>query len=261
MKDGDTMSEIILQTKQLCKEYGLTQSKRVTALKNVDIELERGRIYGLVGNNGSGKTTLMRIISGLVRATSGEISLFGSENAKELQQERRRVGMLVESPAYYSELSIMQNLKAQSRLYSKNEHFDLDELCAMVGIDKSFSRRSIRKCSLGQQQRYGIASALLGKPELLILDEPLNGLDPGGVNELRELLLRLNKEQGVTMLISSHILAELYKTATDYIFFRRGEVQECISAEELDERITENELKDVEEYFLMLNRRDSRWQS
>jgi len=261
MKDGDTMSEIILQTKQLCKEYGLTQSKRVTALKNVDIELERGRIYGLVGNNGSGKTTLMRIISGLVRATSGEISLFGSENAKELQQERRRVGMLVESPAYYSELSIMQNLKAQSRLYSKSERFDLDELCALVGIDNSFSRRSIRKCSLGQQQRYGIASALLGKPELLILDEPLNGLDPEGVNELRELLIKINREQGVTMLISSHILAELHKTATDYIFFRRGEVQECISAEELDERITENELKDVEEYFLMLNRRDSRWQS
>lgn len=252
------MGEIILQTKAMTKTYG-TASRRVTALNSIDLSLERGRIYGLVGNNGSGKTTLMRIISGLVRATSGEVSLFGSESENELQENRKRLGMLVEAPAYYSELSIMQNLKAQSQLYSKSERMDLDELCALVGIDKSFSRRSIRKCSLGQQQRHGIASALLGKPELLILDEPLNGLDPAGVNELRELLLRLNKEQGVTMLISSHILAELYKTATDYIFFRRGEVQECISAEELDERITENELKDVEEYFILMNRRDSRW--
>ena len=248
--------EVVLQTRELTKRYGITKSRMVTALKDITVTLERGRIYGLVGNNGSGKTTFIRLVTGLTRPTSGTISLFGSDSPKELMSARKRLGALVDSPAYYPDMTLMQNLKAQLMLLEREERANLEELCRVVGIEpREVGRRRIKNCSQGQRQRYGIASALLGKPDFLLLDEPLNGLDPSGVSELRELLTRLNGEYGITMLISSHILAELHKVATDYIFFDLGEIVETITSEELDRRIEERELNDVEAYFMELTRR------
>ena len=252
-------NDVILQAKGLTKRYGLRAENRVTALKELSFTLERGRIYGLVGNNGAGKTTLLRILSGLSTADEGSLSPFGSANERELRLARRRLGVLVEAPNYYEDMTLLQNLRAQAMLLPRESRREPRELCGLLGVTPQVARRRLRKCSLGERQRYGLASALLGKPELLLLDEPLNGLDPGGVVELRELLLRLNREEGLTMLISSHVLAELHKVATDYIFLRQGELAECLSAEELDRSIEEQGLKDVESWFLALNRRGTPW--
>ena len=252
-------NDVILQARGLTKRYGLRAENRVTALKELSFTLKRGRIYGLVGNNGAGKTTLLRILSGLSTADEGSLSLFGSANERELRLARRRLGVLVEAPNYYEDMTLLQNLRAQAMLLPRESRREPRELCGLLGVTPQVARRRLRKCSLGERQRYGLASALLGKPELLLLDEPLNGLDPGGVVELRELLLRLNREEGLTMLISSHVLAELHKVATDYIFLRQGELAECLSAEELDRSIEEQGLKDVESWFLALNRRGKPW--
>lgn len=245
----------ILRMDKVEKHYGLGAANRVAALKGVSLRLEAGRIYGLVGNNGSGKTTLLRIVAGLSRPDAGSLALFGAESEAELRRARRRLGVLVEAPNYYEDMTLLQNLRAQALLLPREEREDLRELCALLGITPQVARRRLRKCSLGERQRYGLASALLGKPELLLLDEPLNGLDPGGVVELRELLLRLNRERGMTLLLSSHLLTELHKVATDYLFLRRGELIEAVSAEELDRRVAEQGHKDVESYFIELNRR------
>lgn len=250
------MNEQILTATKISKTYGLTAGRRVAALDEVSVTLEKGHIYGLVGNNGSGKTTSMRVITGLANPNAGELSLFGSETPAQLNEARHRVGSLIEMPAYYGELSIRQNLNAQAMLIPGVTKAQIDELCELLGITRrEVGVKKIRSCSLGQRQRYGIASALLGEPELLLLDEPINGLDPNGVHEIRELLQKLNRERGITMLISSHLLSELYKLATDYIFFDLGRVIETISAEELDKRIAERNLHDVEDYFLELTRR------
>ncbi len=252
--------DTVLETRDLTKRYGLAPSRSVTALKGVTLTLERGHIYGLVGNNGSGKTTFMRTVTGLTAPTSGSISLFGAGSGTALSQARRRVGALVESPAYYPDLTLMQNLRAQNMLLERAQRADLQALCALVGLAPGdIGRRRIKNCSQGQRQRYGIAAALLGQPELVLLDEPFNGLDPSGVQELRALLLRLNQERGLTLLVSSHILTELHKVATDYIFFDMGEVVETISAQELDRRVQERKLKDTEAYFLELVRRKLSW--
>ena len=252
-------NDVILQARGLTRRYGLRAENRVTALKELSFTLKRGRIYGLVGNNGAGKTTLLRILSGLSTADEGSLSLFGSTNERELRLARRRLGVLVEAPNYYEDMTLLQNLRAQAMLLPRESRREPRELCGLLGVTPQVARRRLRKCSLGERQRYGLASALLGKPELLLLDEPLNGLDPSGVSELRELLLRLNREEGLTMLISSHVLAELHKVATDYIFLRQGELAECLSAEELDRSIEEQGLKDVESWFLALNRRGKPW--
>ena len=245
----------ILRMDKVEKHYGLGAANRVAALKGVSLRLEAGRIYGLVGNNGSGKTTLLRIVAGLSRPDAGSLALFDAESEAELRRARRRLGVLVEAPNYYEDMTLLQNLRAQALLLPREEREDLRELCVLLGITPQVARRRLRKCSLGERQRYGLASALLGKPELLLLDEPLNGLDPGGVVELRELLLRLNRERGMTLLLSSHLLTELHKVATDYLFLRRGELIEAVSAEELDRRVAEQGHKDVESYFIELNRR------
>ena len=253
------MDDCILKVEGLTKRYGIRAESRVTALKELSFSLERGHIYGLVGNNGAGKTTLLRILCGLTLPDAGSLSLFGSTNERELREARKRLGVLIEAPNYYEEMSVIQNLRAQALLLPRAEREEPEALCALLGIDGRVARRRIRKCSLGERQRYGLASALLSRPELLLLDEPLNGLDPNGVMELRELLLSLNQERGITLLLSSHLLAELHKVATDYIFLRRGELAECVSAEELDRRIEEQGLRDVESYFVALNREGSPW--
>ena len=243
----------VFEAKDLRKEYGRGRN-RLTALAGIDLTLEEGRIYGLVGNNGAGKTTLMRLMAGLALPTGGSLSLFGAEDPKGLQQARQKLGALISQPAGYEDLTLWQNLRTQALLLPAGAEKELGPLCELVGLDASARRRSLRRCSTGQRQRYGLASALLGRPSLLLLDEPMNGLDPKGVAEVRELILRLNRDRGMTVLVSSHLLGELHKIATDYIFLRFGQVLETLSAEELDRQLEEGQWKDVEAWFLALER-------
>lgn len=255
---------IVLETKDLTKVYkekvidlrdrriNLKDRMEFKALDGVDLALESGHIYGLVGNNGAGKTTLMRLIAGLALPTGGSLSLFGAGSEKELFAARKRLGSLISQPAGYEDLSLWQNLVSQSILLPHVTRKELSDLCGLVGLERSARRRSLRKASTGEKQRYGLAAALMGEPDLLLLDEPMNGLDPGGIADTRDLLLRLNRERGLTILISSHLLGELHRTATDYIFLHQGKVLETITAEELDRRIAEEKLRDVEAYFLAL---------
>ena len=240
----------VISTHELTKRYG----KKV-ALDGLSIELRRGRIYGLVGNNGSGKTTLLRILTGLSPRYEGKVEILGRDDKKGLRLSRRSLGALVDAPAYYDDLSVKDNLVLRSILLGKKDKARVEELREQFGLtDREVGTRAIHFCSLGQKQRFGIAATLLGEPRVLLLDEPINGLDPSGVAETRELLRKINEESGVTMLISSHLLAELYKLATDFIFIDRGRLLEQISSEELDARIAERGMEDVEEYFIALVR-------
>ena len=242
----------VFEAKGLRKEYG-RGVRRLTALAGIDLRLESGRIYGLVGNNGAGKTTLLRLMAGLARPTAGEMTLFGAAGPKGLMAGRRRMGCLIAEAAGYEDLSLWQNLRAQTLLLPDPKGADPASLCALVGLDERTRRRTLRQCSAGEKQRYGLAAALLGDPELLLLDEPLNGLDPAGVAEVRSLLLRL-REEGKTLLVSSHLLEELHKTATDYIFLRFGRVLETLTAAQLDGRLEARGMKDPEAYFLALEK-------
>ena len=254
----------VLKTRGLTKIYrekvidlrerrlNLRDRMQFSALEGVDMTLEAGHVYGLVGNNGAGKTTLMRLIAGLAFPTGGTVSLFGSETEEELFLARRRIGSLISQPAGYEDLTLWQNLVSQSLLLPQVTRKELDALCGLVGLDRSARNRSLRKASTGEKQRYGLAAALMGEPELLLLDEPMNGLDPGGMAEIRALLLRLREERGMTILISSHLLGELHRAATDYVFLHKGKILETLRAEELDARIGERKLGNVEAYFLAL---------
>ena len=242
----------VFEAKGLVKRYG-RGNRAVTALDGIDLRLEQGHIYGLVGNNGAGKTTLLRLIAGLAQSTEGSMTLFGAGGPKGLQNARLRVGTLISEASGYEDLSLWQNLKAQQALLPRQAKPDIRALCELAGLDKSSLRRTLRQCSTGQKQRYSLASALLGDPDFLLLDEPMNGLDPSGVAEMRELILRLN-QSGRTILISSHLLTELHKVAGDYIFLRFGSIMETISAAELDRRMAARGMKDPEAYFLELER-------
>ena len=226
--------------------------KTFHALGGIDLQMETGHIYGLVGNNGAGKTTLMRIIAGLTLPSGGAFSLFGAESEKELSPARRRLGSLIAQPSGYDQLTLLQNLVSQGMLMTDVRREDVASVCSLVGLEEGPKHRRLRMASTGEKQRYGLAAALLGNPELLLLDEPMNGLDPRGIVDTRELLLRLNRERGMTILISSHLLTELHQVATDYIFLHKGRVVETVTAAELDSRIAERELGSVEDYFLAL---------
>lgn len=243
------MKDYVLETIDLTKKY-----RDVTALNKVSLQLERGRIYGFVGNNGAGKTTLMRILSGLSRPTSGGIKLFGAEDLKGILNNRRRIGFLIENPVFYSSMTARQNLITQSMVQGKVDKKRIHELLDLVGLNGSSARKSVKDFSTGMKQRYGITFALLGNPELLILDEPLNGLDVEGMDGISELLKKLHEEQGMTILLSSHLLARLNQIATDYIFINYGEIVEEITAEELSARSGGG---DLEDYFRKLVRSHS----
>ena len=240
----------------LSRENGrlsLRRDRRVfTALEGVDLRLEAGHIYGLVGNNGAGKTTLMRIIAGLTLPGGGNFTLFGAETEKDLFAARQRMGALISKPTGYEHLTLRQNLVSQAMLIPGERRMEIPALCDLVGLEEGPQGRRLWMASTGEKQRYGLASALLGSPELLLLDEPMNGLDPRGIADTRELLLRLNRERGMTILLSSHLLTELHRVATDYIFLHRGRVMETLTAEELDWRIAARGLESVEAYFLAL---------
>lgn len=224
------MNNVVLETKDLSKRY-----KSQTALSHVNLCLKRGRIYGLIGKNGAGKTTLMRMIAGLGFPTEGSIELFGKDNRNELEEAGKRIGSLIEAPGMVVGMSAKENMHLQCLMKGLPNYEVEDELLELVGL-KDVGKKKVRNFSLGMKQRLGIAIALIGNPELLMLDEPINGLDPSGVIEIRNLLKNLSKNESKTILISSHNLPELYQVATDYIIIHEGEVREVLTHEELDER-------------------------
>lgn len=221
--------EYVLETKGLQKKYG-----SLTVLNNVNMHIPRGAIYGFVGKNGAGKTTLIRLICGLQFPTSGEYTLLGISNvSNEIMKSRKRMGAVVETPSVYLEMSAEDNLKEQYRILGLPSFETIPELLQLVGLEGT-GKKKAKNFSLGMRQRLGIAVALAGNPDFLVLDEPANGLDPEGIIEMRELILKLNREKGITVLISSHILDELSRLATHYGFIDHGSILREISAEDLE---------------------------
>ncbi|MEE5990726.1 MAG: ATP-binding cassette domain-containing protein [Lachnospiraceae bacterium] len=220
--------ENLLSTKDLCKKYGKHE-----ILKNVNMDIPKGSIFGLVGRNGAGKTTLMRILTGLAEPTSGTYSIAGiKSNDKKILTVRRRMGSIIESPAIYRNLSAYDNVKLQYINLGMTSFESIPELLNLVELQDT-GKKKAGKFSLGMRQRLGIAVALCGNPDILILDEPINGLDPQGIIQMREILLRINHEKHTTILISSHILEELSKLATHYAFIEKGEILQELSSSEL----------------------------
>jgi ABC-2 type transport system ATP-binding protein len=198
------------------------------------MNVPKGAIYGFVGKNGAGKTTLIRIISGLQDPTSGEFSLYGiSSKEKNINKSRRRMGAVIETPALYLDMTAEDNLKMQYRILGLPSFDGIEENLDLVGLGNT-GKKKVRNFSLGMRQRLGVAIALCGNPDFLVLDEPINGLDPQGIVEIRELILKLNREKKITVLISSHILDELSKLATHYGFIDKGRIVKEMSSEELE---------------------------
>lgn len=221
--------EYVLTTQDLAKRY-----RNTTALKGLSMHLPKGAIYGLVGKNGAGKTTLIRLICGLQAPTSGSYTLYGAKSGgRDLRRAHRRMGALVEGPAIYLDLTAEENLIQQYLMLGLPSRQGIWELLALVGLADTGDKPA-REFSLGMRQRLSIAVALAGDPDLLVLDEPTNGLDPQGIVEIRELILRLNRERGITVLISSHILDELARLATHYGFIDAGRMLREISAADLE---------------------------
>lgn len=221
--------ETIVKTEGLCKYY-----KGFKALDGVSMHIPQGAIYGFVGKNGAGKTTLIRLLTGLQLPTEGSFELFGVKNDdKVIYKARRRMGAVVETPALFLDLTAKDNLKQQYLNLGLPSYEGIDEMLSLVGLADT-GKKKVKHFSLGMRQRLGIAVALCGKPDFLILDEPINGLDPQGIIEVRELILKLNREEGITVLISSHILDELGKLATHYGFIDKGRIVREMSAEELE---------------------------
>ena len=221
--------EYVLTTQGLSKHYG-----RFKALDNLSMHVPKGSIYGFVGKNGAGKTTLIRVVCGLQAPTSGEYALYGiSSRDKSIVKSRRRMGAVVETPSIYLDMTAEDNLKEQYRVLGLPSFEGIPELLKLVGLGDT-GRKKAKNFSLGMKQRLGIAIALAGDPDLLVLDEPVNGLDPQGIIEIRELILKLNFERQITVLISSHILDELSRLATHYGFIDGGRMLKEISAEELE---------------------------
>ncbi len=239
----------VLSTNLLTKKY-----KKHFAVNGVNMNIEQGDIYGFVGENGSGKTTVIRLITGLIYPYSGDFKLFGVDNnSKGIGKARSRVGAIVESPSIYMNMSAYDNLKMQCALLGvKNKNKILDVLND-VGLGHLYGeKKHASDFSLGMRQRLGIAMALLGDPELLILDEPMNGLDPAGIVEIRELILKLNHERNITFLISSHILTELSLVATKYGIISKGKIIKEITAEQLHNECTKTTLicaDDIEQLY------------
>lgn len=221
--------EYVLKANSLSKSY-----KSFRALNGLSMKIPKGAIYGFVGKNGAGKTTLIRLICGLQEPTSGEYSLYGVSNSdKEIMKSRRRMGAVVETPSIYMNLTAIDNLKEQYRVIGIPSYDSIPELLKLVGLENTGNKKA-KNFSLGMRQRLGIAIALAGDPDFLVLDEPVNGLDPQGIIEMRELILKLNREHQITVLISSHILDELSRLATHYGFIDGGRMVKEISAEELE---------------------------
>ncbi|MDO5423526.1 MAG: ATP-binding cassette domain-containing protein [Eubacteriales bacterium] len=221
--------DYILTTENLSKHY-----RNFKALSGLNMHIPKGAIYGFVGKNGAGKTTLIRLICGLQAPTSGSYTLYGIPcTDRAIQKSRRRMGAVVETPSIYLDMTAEENLKEQYRILGLPSFTGISDLLALVGLSDT-GKKKAKNFSLGMRQRLGIAVALAGDPDFLVLDEPVNGLDPQGIIEIRELVLRLNRERQITFLISSHILDELSRLATHYGFIDHGQMVKEISAKELE---------------------------
>lgn len=226
--------EYILKTNLLTKQF-----KKQKAVDNVSIQIERGAIYGLIGRNGAGKTTLLRMAAGLASPTSGEIEIMGMSSADgKINTAFERIGCLIEQPGIYKSMTAFENLKLKALccgVYSKDY---INQKLALVGLS-DVGKKSVGNFSLGMKQRLGIAMSMIGEPDLLILDEPINGLDPQGIIEVRDIIHKINREQNITVIISSHILEELSKIATHYGIINKGKLLEQLSRDELIEKCAE----------------------
>lgn len=224
------MKEAVIEARDITKQY-----KELAALEHVDLTVRRGDIYGLIGDNGAGKSTFLKIVAGQIFPTCGYVRLFGSEDEKTVRKNRSRMGTLVESAGFFPKMSVEKNLeycRIQRGIPGKEK---VESVLRTVNLWES-RKKKCEKLSMGMKQRYGLALALLGEPELLILDEPINGLDPSGIIEIRALLRKLNQEKHITIILSSHILSELEQVATIYGFLSHGRVLEEISSEALHEK-------------------------
>ncbi|MDR1533055.1 MAG: ATP-binding cassette domain-containing protein [Clostridiales bacterium] len=221
------MSEYVLRTSGIIKKYG-----GAFALRDVSVEIKRGQIYGLIGLNGAGKSTFMRAVMGLITLTGGDIELFGTGGGKALRQGRRRIGQSIETPALYPDMTAVQNLEIQRLTGGVPARESVKAVLETVGLEDTGSKKT-RDFSLGMKQRLALAMALITNPEFLILDEPVNGLDPKGIIEMRELMRRLARERGLTLLVSSHLLDQLAQVATHYGIIHKGRLVRQLSAEEL----------------------------
>ncbi len=231
--------EYAVKTDRLVKRYGSQ-----TAVNGVDMHIRKGDIYGFIGKNGAGKTTLMKMLCGLTQPSSGSYTIFGCENP---EQARKRIGSLIENPALFPKMTVKENLTYYAMLKNASDA-KLTELLDLAGLTGAAVNRKAENLSLGMKQRLSIAVALLNDPELLILDEPINGLDPEGIVEIRQLLMKLNRERGITILISSHILGELEKMATRYGVIRDGILVREFDAEELKQTSTGKVVIDIKDY-------------
>ena len=240
----------IIETKDITKKYGKYQ-----VLNKLSVHIKENSIYGLIGKNGAGKTTLIRIICGLQDPTNGTYFINKIDNkAKDISLVRKKIGAIIEHPSIYEEMNAKDNIICQMKLVGLTNYQDVSKILDVVGLS-NVGNKKVRYYSLGMKQRLGIALALVNNPNILILDEPINGLDPEGIIEIRELILKLNKEKHITILISSHYLDELSKVATHYGFIDKGRIIEEISSEELNKKLTSfielkvNNLKSFTNYF------------
>ena len=232
------MSELAIKVENLTKKYG-----RKVALDNVSLSIPTGTIYGLIGKNGAGKTTFMKLVLGMINRTNGNVEILGETD---LDHVRPSIGALIETPTFYSNMNAYQNLKYRAILLGlKNKDEEIERVLNDVGLWKDRHMKA-EKFSLGMRQRLGIASALMGSPKLLMLDEPINGLDPVAIKEIRDLLVDLQKK-GVTIVISSHILGELEKIANNYAIIADGKLVKEITEKELTKS-----KKNLESYFIEL---------
>lgn len=238
LKDGDNSDGLISVT-DLKKSFG-----KKSILNNINLDIECGELYGLIGNNGAGKTTLLKMFCNMLKPTAGTITL-----NRQAFNSSVRIGSLIESPALYFDMTGYQNIKAKAlALNVKYTNDQINELLQFVGLQDT-GKKDVRAYSMGMKQRLGIAMALVGEPDLLILDEPINGLDPQGILEIRNLLEKIHKERNVTMIISSHILDELAKTATRFCVLNKGKIiKNCTK----DEFLSDCGDNDISEYYLQL---------
>lgn len=226
------MSEFLLTTNALTKQYGHQK-----AVNQINVHVKKGAIYGFIGRNGAGKTTFLKMVSGLAKQTSGDIEMFGYKN-KDLKYIRSRIGCLIEAPGLYGNMSAYDNLSLKCKLFGITDRRYVENILKTVGLE-NVGKKSVKHFSLGMKQRLGIGMALVGEPDLLVLDEVINGLDPQGIVEIREMIVRLNQEKNITIIISSHILEELSKIATHYGIIHQGTLLQELTREELMKRCSE----------------------
>ncbi|MFD3157201.1 ABC transporter ATP-binding protein [Haloimpatiens sp. FM7330] len=237
------MSNFIVETKNLTKSF-----ETFDAVSNLNLQIEEGKIYGFLGPNGAGKSTTLRMFLGLIKPTKGEIKIFGKDVKKNRLEILKHVGSLIESPSYYGNLTAYENLKISAQILNLKES-NIDEVLKIVKLSK-WKNTKVKKFSLGMKQRLGIALALIGKPELLILDEPTNGLDPEGIHEIRNLIKELPKINGMSVIISSHLLSEIQLMADDIGIINLGKLLFQGPLDELLSKFPENE--NLEDIFLKL---------